>query len=413
MRTRVGGEAFVKVDLLDPSKYDGGHPWGELRWLRENDPVHWHEEHDGGPGFWAVTEYKNVKMVEIDHKRFTSSPVTTISDGGAVAPDDDHYHLIFTDPPRHTVHRKFLLPEFSPIAVRKLAGHIDEVVDDILDEVIERGGCDLVPDVAGKLASYVIADLLGLPRPLAVELYKATDVITSGKDLDDGEGLQARLKLFGCASEVYADRHASPREDMLTRLAHGVVDGCPVDSTQFAIDFLLLVVAGGDTTRNAVAGGVEQLFIHPDQWAQLADADDKVIDSAVEEFLRWTTPIPHLRRLATADTTINDQPIEKGQKVVVFYAAANRDPSMFKDPDTFDIMRSPNAHIAFGAGPHFCLGSHLARLEMRAMLKGLVRRLPDLQPAGPSTWLDGSTEVGMVGPKSLPVRFTPGPKARP
>jgi cytochrome P450 len=321
--------------------------------------------------------------------------------------DEDHYHLIFTDPPHHTLHRQFLTPELAPISVRNLTDHMEVVVDDILDEVVERGECDFVPDVAGKLASYVTADFLGLPRPLVVELYKASDTIATAPTLQSGDGLAARTMMFTTAQEIYADRRARPRPDMLTRMAHGEVDGRAVDEAQFAIDFLLLVVAGGDTTRNVVAGGMEQLFSHPAQWASLLEDDPKVIASAVEEMLRWTTPIVHQRRLATKQTEINDQAIEKGQKVVAFFGAANRDPDVFTDPERFDIFRSPNAHVAFGFGPHFCLGSHLARLEMKAMFHGIVRRLPDLEQTGPAAWLNPNEAAvpQLIGPKTLPVRF--------
>jgi cytochrome P450 len=397
----------VEIDLLEPANFASGQPWDQYEWLQRNSPVYWHEERGGGPGFWAVTTYRDVKAVETDYRTYSSEPVTTISGEGAVA-DDDHYHLIFTDPPHHTLHRQFLSPEFGPHIVRRLTSAVDGVVSDIVDECIDLGECDFVSDIAGKLASYVTADFLGLPRPVVVGLYKASDVIATAPSLSQGPGLEARQAMFQIAMEAYGQRVADPRSDMLTRMAFGEVDGRPMDSMQFCIDFLLLVVAGGDTTRNVVSGGMDQLFAHPDQWDLMKKGDENTLASAVEEMLRWTTPIVHQRRLATTGAEIHGQPIEAGQKVVVFFGAANRDPEVFADPQEFDILRSPNAHLAFGAGPHFCLGSHLARLEMRALFKLLVARLPNLRPIGATTWLHEEANVvpQLVGPKSMPVAFT-------
>ena len=200
---------------------------------------------------------------------------------------------------------------------------------------------------------------------------------------------------------------------MLTRIARGEIDGCPVDEIQFGVDFLLLVVAGGDTTRNVVAGGSAALFDHPDQRALLA-ADEYRLSDGVEEMLRWVTPIVYQRRLTTVDTKVGDQQIPAGTKVVSFYGAANRDPEAFADPDRFDVRRSPNPHVAFGFGPHFCLGSHLARLELNAMFRAMLARMPDLEPTGPTVWLRSDAPIAptVIGPKSIPVRFTPGPRLR-
>ena len=401
----------MKIDLLDPAAYDHGQPYDQLRWLQEHEPVHWHPE-PNGPGFWAVTRYRLVKQIESDWRTFSSEPVTTIPDENDVG-DDEHHHLIFSDPPHHTIHRKFLAPELSPVPVREMKERLDEVANDIVDEVIERGECNLVPDLAGKLASYVTADLLGLPRQEVVGLYEASERLNNAKSLKEGDGLAAMTEMFSHAQAVYADRRAQPRQDMLTRIARGEIDGCPVDEIQFGVDFLLLVVAGGDTTRNVVAGGSAALFDHPDQRALLA-ADESRLSNGVEEMLRWVTPIVYQRRLTTVDTKVGDQQIPAGTKVVSFYGAANRDPEAFADPDRFDVRRSPNPHVAFGFGPHFCLGSHLARLELNAMFRAMLARMPDLEPTGPTVWLRSDAPIAptVIGPKSIPVRFTPGPRLR-
>lgn len=400
----------MKIDLLDPAAYETGPPWEQLRWLQENAPIYWHLE-PNGPGFWVLTRYADVRALESDFKTFSSQPTTTIDDTRTLG-DDDHRMLIFEDPPNHTTHRRFMGMELAPGPVRQMRGHLQLVVNQILDEIIEQGECDLVSDIAGKLASYVMADLLGMPRPDAVDLYDASEIVNNAKSYQEGEGLEAVMRIQQHAEALWHDRRAHPRGDVLTRLATGEIDGCPRDETNFHLDFLHLVTAAGDTTRNVVAGGMEALFENPDQRAIMQAGDDSVVASGVEEMLRWVSPIVNQRRTATVDTQIAHQPIKAGQKVVGFYGIANRDPAQFKDPWCFDVLRSPNAHLAFGFGTHFCVGSHLARLELNAMFPTLLQRIPDLEPSAPTHWVrsDAPTAPSVVGPRSMPVRFTPGPR---
>jgi cytochrome P450 len=399
------------MDLLDPAAYGTGQPWEWLRWLQENEPVSWHHE-KGGPGYWVVTRYADVKTVEGDWKTFSSQPTSTISDDRVLG-DENHRMLIFEDPPNHTTHRQFMGVELAPVAVRRLRAHVESIADEILDEVIERGECDLVWDIAGLLASYVMADLLGMSREDAVDLYAASEIVNNAASYEDGEGLEAVLRLQEHSHNAWVDRRANRRDDVVTRLATGEVRGCPIDEMQFGLDFLHLVTAAGDTTRNVVAGGMEALFENPDQRKIMAEGDDAVIASGVEEMLRWVSPIVNQRRTATADTEVGGQAILKGQKIASFYGIANRDRAQFPDPWKFQVLRSPNAHLAFGFGTHFCVGSHLARLELNAMFRTLLRRIPDLEPAGPVRWdrPDAPIAPSVVGPKAMPVRFTPGPRS--
>jgi cytochrome P450 len=285
------------------------------------------------------------------------------------------------------------------------------VVDDVLDAVIERGECDLVTDVAGKLASYVTADLMGLPREDAVEMYELADLIINSDSPNSGPGQEATVKLGEYSQKTLEDRRGCPREDMLTRMAHADVEGWPADAHQFALDFLLIFNAAGDTTRNVVSGGMDAMFSHRDQWERLT-RDPGLVPGAVEEMLRWVTPIVYQRRTVQAGTEIAGQPIAAGQKIASFFGAANRDPAVFEDPLRFDIRRASNNHMAFGFGPHFCLGSHLARLELRLMFAALAERLPDIEPTQPTRWVrtDFNATVApiVVGPQTMPVRFTPG-----
>jgi cytochrome P450 len=403
----------MEINLLDPSGYRNGQPFDQLRWLQENDPVHWHPEPNGGTGFWALTRYRDVKAVHGNPDVFSNSPSVVISDDYTFA-DGLHDNMMFTDPPRHTQRRRFLGQELFPQSVKKMAGRVQAVVDSVIDGVIERGECDLVTDIAGKLASYVTADLLGMPRSDAVEMYELADVSINADSPNSGAGLEANMKLFAYSQATWEDRRTCPRDDMLTRIAHADVEGWPADVQQFALDFLLVFNAAGDTTRNVVSGGMDAMFANRDQWEQVT-RDPSLVASAVEEMLRWVTPIVYQRRTVQADIEIAGQPVRAGQKVASFLGAANRDPAVFDRPLEFDVRRTPNNHVAFGFGPHFCLGSHLARLELRLMLAALAQRLPDIEPTAPTNWVreDSKATVApiVIGPQSMPVRFTPGPRA--
>lgn len=397
----------MDIDLLDPAAFRTGQPYDQYRWLRENDPVHWHEN-PGGRGFWVLTRHADIKAVEVDSELFSSEPNTVISDDNVVG-DETHKHLIFSDPPHHTAHRKFLTPELGLHQVRRGQEQMDELVALIVDEVIERGSCDLVEDIAGHLASFVIADLLGLPREESLALFHAADVLTQGASTLEGEGAQAMETMYRHAGEAWK-RFSGPETDgALSRIAHGEIAGVPVDEFQFSIDFQLLVSAGSDTSRNVVSTGMLRLFENPDQHQKLV-ADPSLVPKAVEEILRWDPPIVFQARTATRDTELHGRKIAKGQKVVSYYGAGNRDPEVFENPEVFDISRSSNPHLAFGAGRHFCLGSHLARQELVSMFTELVTRMPDLRPAGEARWHELPVVPSVMGPASIPVEFTPGPR---
>lgn len=214
-------------DLLDPTMYRDGVPYERLRWLRENDPVHWHEEPDGGPGFWALTRHRDVRAVESDSTTFSSEPSTVIVDSVSMSDTGPAKHLLMSDPPHHTAHRRTLREEFNPIPVRNMHDRLEHLVDDIIDDVIERGECDVVADLGGKLASYVTADLLGLHRAEAVELCEAADVLTRGGSKESGPGLIATQTMFRHAAGAWEERRTSPGDDMLSRLAVADIMGVP------------------------------------------------------------------------------------------------------------------------------------------------------------------------------------------
>lgn len=403
---------YAEPDLLDPGVYHHGVPYEHFRWLRENDPVHWNPEPDGGPGFWSLTRYRDIKLVEADSGMFSSEPSTVIVDSMSMGDTGTAKHLIMSDPPHHTAHRKVLGVELQPMPVRSMRDTLQAVVDEVVDDVIESGECDVVADLGQKLAAYVTADLLGIPRSEAIELCDAAEVITRGGSREEGPGLWALETMFQHAAGAWQERNENLHDDMLGRLASAEIMSIPMNQVQFSMDFLLLVAAGSDTTRNVVGAGMVAFFENPDQQRLLAGNPD-LMPGAVEEILRWSTPIIYQRRTAMADTRIGDRDIAKGQKVVSWYAAANRDPEVFKDPDTFDITRSPNPHIAFGAGRHFCLGSHLARLELSLMFEAILKRMPDIRPAGTWQYRQAPIAPSVLGPATVPAAFTPAPKIGP
>ncbi|HET6794698.1 MAG TPA: cytochrome P450 [Acidimicrobiales bacterium] len=396
------------IDLLSPESFAHGHPHQQYAWLRENDPVHHHPEPDG-PGFWAVTRFRDVKTVSQHPDLFSSSPTIMIPDASGMELGD-HSMMLTMDPPRHTGYRRLVGGDFVPRAVRAMRPRMAELAASIVDGVVEKGECDLVEDVAGLMPSYVIADMLGIPQQDGVALYRLTETIHAAPgSVPDGAGFGAVMEMFNYARSVWEEKRARPADDLSTRLIHGEVDGRPLDEIDFNLFFLLLVDAGGDTTRNLLAGGMVALFEHPDQRDRLRADLDGLLAPTIEELLRWVSPVIYMRRRATRDTTLGGRDIAEGDKVVMYYGSANRDPEAFDDPDRLDIGRRPNNHVAFGAGgPHFCMGAHLGRLEVEALLREVLTRLPDLHPTGEAEWLASNF---ISGPSHLPVAFTPGPRS--
>jgi cytochrome P450 len=393
------------IDLLSPASFAAGQPHEQFRWLRDHAPVHRHPEPDG-PGFWAVTRYDDVRDVGRDPDNFSSVP-------GIMIPDlmgldfGEHQMMIMSDPPRHTRLRRIINSQFTPRAAERLRERIDELASQIIDAVIERGECDAVSDIAGEMPSYVIAELLGIPLDDGRRLYHLTETIHAAPEsVPEGAGLGAVIEMFNYAHQVAEDKRAQPSDDLASRILAAEVDGERLDDVDFNLFFLLLIDAGGDTTRNLVGGGLLALFDHPDERRRLQDDLDGMLPSAVDEMLRWVSPVIYMRRTATQSCEVAGRPIAEGDKIVMYYGSANRDERAFAEPDRFDVGRTPNEHIAFGGGgPHFCLGSHIARVEIQAMLRELLTRMPDVAPAGPAEWLASNF---ISGPKHLPVRFTPG-----
>ncbi len=395
------------IDLVSADTFRSGHPWEAYRWLRENDPVHRHTLHGGAP-FWALTKYDDIRAVSRQPKVFSSAA------GGVMVAEPDEAGLsiqrlmmLNMDPPQHDRFKLLVSRGFTPKNAPLLGPRIEELAAEIIDDIIEAGSCDLVSDIAGRLPSGLIAELMGMPREDGERLYQLTEIMHTHDDSPEfhQKQMMAIGEMLGYAQTVADRKRADPGDDIATLLVNAEVDGEGLTDSEFQWFFLLLVNAGGDTTRNLLAAGIQLLFEHPDQWARLVADVDGLAPTAVEEMLRYTTPVAHFQRTVLEDTEIRGQRIAAGERVVMFYGSANRDEDMFTDPDTFDVGRSPNPHVAFGAGgPHLCLGMHVARIEAIAMLRQIVMRLPDLAPDGPAERLHSSFIAGL---QNMPVRFTP------
>lgn len=399
----------MKIDLLSPETFAAGQPHDQYQWLREHSPVHWHEE-PAGRGYWAVTRYEDVWTVDRDFQAFSSEPTIMIPDAGPEASGafGPYKMMLMMDPPDHTAFRKLIRSEFTLPSAKLREERIKALARQIVDAVIEKGECDFVHDVAGEMPSFVIAELMGLPLDDGRELYKLTEIIhTAPEALPPGSGGQAVAKMFEYGSKVIAEKRARPSDDLASKLLACEVDGRKLDDMEFLLFFLLLVDAGGDTTRNLLSGGLLALMEHPDQFAWLKADLDARLPAAREELLRWTSPVIYMRRTAKHDVELGGARIREGDKVVMYFGAANRDPAKFDRPEVLDLARAPNDHIAFGTGPHGCLGQHIARIEIDAMLVEVLSRMDRFELPSAPEWLPSNF---ISGPKAMPLKFRPGPR---
>ena len=393
------------TSLLDLASYADGPPHALFRRLRAEDPVHWQAEPDG-PGFWGVTKYADVVQVSRDPTTFSSfAGGTMIADAPPPQLAILRLMMLNMDPPQHTKLRMLINKGFTPSAVARLHARIEGLARSIVDAVVPRGACDFVADVAGELPSYVIAELVGIPLDDGRQLYRLTERMhTTAQTHTDHADIEAAIvEMMSYSHALREAKRARPGGDIASALLAADVDGERLSDVEFDMFFMLLINAGGDTTRNLVAGGMLALIEHPGEWALLR-ADPGLLPCAIEEMLRWVTPVVHFRRTATRDTELRDRRIAAGDKVVVFYSSANRDEDVFAAPDRFDVARTPNEHVAFGGGgAHFCLGANLARLEIRALFEQVLTRLPTLRLAGPVERLRSNF---INGPRRMPVEFT-------
>ncbi len=373
----------------------GTNPHDDLTWMRANAPLYW----DGQ--VWGVSRYADVKAVSKDPDTFSNAQ--------GIRPDSGPMPMMIDmDDPAHFQRRKLVNRGFTPKRVRDREAEIRAVCDQIIDRVAERGECDFVWDIAAPLPLIMIGNDLGVAPEDRQQLLEWSDAMLCALT-GDPEHVARAAGAFGgysdYATKVIADRKSSPRDDLMSVLCHAEVDGDQLDHQELIFESLLILIGGDETTRHVISGGGWQVLHHRDQWEQMV-ADPSLVTGAVEEMLRWVTPIKNMARAATVDTELGGQHIEAGQKLLLLYPSANRDEAVFEDPFRFDIHRSPNDHVAFGFGTHFCLGNSLARLELRVMFEQLLTRLPDLELVEAEEPSYRAANF-VSGYESMPVRFTP------
>jgi cholest-4-en-3-one 26-monooxygenase len=316
--------------------------------------------------------------------------------------------MLNMDPPQHTRQRAFVNRGFTPRIIGRLEDHITQICQDLIDDVRGRGAADFVTDIAAPLPLQVICELVGAPPEDRDRIYQLSNHLVGADDPEfqspTGQRLQhaAALEIYAYAGQLAERRRARPEDDIVTRLLQPNEAGEVLTDDEFDLFFLLLTVAGNETTRNAASGGMLAFFEHAEQWQRLID-EPSLIPAAAEEIVRWVSPVNMFRRTATCDTELGGRRIVEGDKVVVFYASANRDEAVFTRPEEFDAGRNPNPHVGFGGGgPHFCLGKHLAVLELRVLLRALTERMPDIKLDGQASRLRSNLINGI---KHMPVRF--------
>ena len=389
------------IDLLDGRLYSG--KLGDVRetyaWMRANEPIYFDEAN----GVWGFASYDAVRQASIDK--------TTFSNAGGIRPDMGPLPMMIDmDDPEHFKRRKLVSSGFTPRRVRDQADGLGAVCDSLIDDVCERGECDFVRDLALPLPMAVIGDMLGVDPADHDQLLKWSD------DMISAQGGNITVEMMIAANDAFEaynshaasvieQRRSNPTDDLMSLLVHAEVDGDRLSDDEILQESLLILVGGDETSRHVLSGGMEQLLLHPDQRQRLAD-DPTLMPTAVEEMLRWVTPIKNMCRTMTTDLEFHGAQLKAGQKAMLLYESANFDETKFDHPELFDIGRTPNDHLAFGIGSHFCLGNSLARIEMITMFDRLLARLPDMElatneplPRRPANFI--------LGLESMPVRFTP------
>jgi len=408
MTTTLPAEADL-ADLTQHDSFVDRVPYETFAYWRAHDPVHWTEETDG-PGFWSLTKYDDIVRVNRDAETFSSERAGVFMFEVEEEVLASMRLLMLTmDPPKHTRYRLLVSRAFTPRHIRDLDEFIARSTRRIVDEVIERGEADFVVDLAAELPLQVIAEIIGVPQEDRHLVFDWSNRMIGSEDpeyaVSPDDAGNAQMELYAYCDALCADRREHPRDDILTSLINAEIEGDRLSDLELNTFFMLLSVAGNETTRNLIAHGMYHLFQNPDAHQRLL-ADRSLLDSAVEEMLRVGSPVLHFRRTATCDTEIGGKPIKENDKVVMWYVSGNRDEDVFDAPEEFRIDRSPNEHIAFGGrGPHYCLGANLARSEIRHLFSEVLDRMPDIRLAGPPERLR-SNFIG--GIKHMPVTFTPG-----
>ncbi|MGV2981473.1 cytochrome P450 [Camelimonas sp. ID_303_24] len=411
---------MTDIDLGDFALYANGIPYDLFARYRRETPVRWVAEpargnFAGGPGFWAVFRHVDIQTVSRHPEIFSSNlGGTTLRDLRPRDLDVVRNMMLNMDPPHHTRMRKIVSRAFTPQVVNQLRDSIADHAREVVDAIVERGSVDFLEEVAAEMPLLVLADIFGFPSGDRQMLHRWTDTMIAYDDPDAGPAEAAAIiatvkEMFAYASARTAERRASPTGDVWSLIANAELDGEQLSQGQLDRFFQLLVIAGNETTRSLISGGMQLLSQHPDQRRLLLD-DMSLLPGAIEEMLRFAPPVIQFRRTAAVDTELAGQKIARGDKVVVFYASANRDETVFSNPDVFDIRRGPNPHLSFGDGTHFCLGANLARMEARVIFTELLTRLPDLEIVGEPERMRSNFVANF---KHMRAKFTPGRRLGP
>ncbi len=400
-----------QIDLTNPDNFLEGTPHHWFRELRAKAPVYWHPE-ERGPGFWCITKHADLKHVSRNPELFSSERGGTQmrdpepEERAAFEQQRSFPIMLMMDPPRHVKFRRIVQRGFTPRMIQELEPHIRDLARGIIDRVAGRGECEFVQEVAAELPLQVICEMMGVPEESRKEIFEITNRMIGFDDPELGKrdreaGQQAMAQMFGHAMQVANLYRENPTDNLSSVLLHAEVEGEKLDEVEYSAFFLLLCVAGNETTRTVTTNGMKLLIDHPDQLQMLVE-DPAKIPLAVEEILRYDPAVHHFRRTATRDTEIRGQKISEGDKLVIWYPSANRDEEIFDDSDRFDILRDPNEHLAFGIGEHFCLGANLARLELNVIFEEIIARLRTPELVAPPRRLRSNFINGV---KEMRVRY--------
>jgi cytochrome P450 len=399
------------IDLANPDTYRGGQPREVFKYLRNEEPIYWHEDPAQGVGFWAVTRQTDIDFISKHPELFSSAERTCLPR----EPDDEQLALMQTqiinmDPPRHMIYRRLVRSAFTPRKVDSYAERFHKVARDTVEKAIEGGHCEFVEDIAAQLPLIAICELMGVPHERRQRLFELTNIMLGMDDPEltttEDDARNAMIEMFMIGSEIAALHRENPQDDIVNILLNGTVEDEPLSEADFCNFFLMLIIAGNETTRTVTSQGMRLLMEHPEQYQKLVD-DPSLVTDAIEEVLRFSPALITFRRTAMDDVEVNGQLMRKGDKVQMFYGAAGADEALFKDSDVFDITRNRredvhNQHRAFGIGQHFCLGSHLARLELKVIFEEIVRHIRNPRLDGEINWLRSNFINGI---KKMPITF--------
>lgn len=418
---RATEEVTLQLEDIDFTKlatFGGDMPDHWFTFLRREAPVWFHPPVEGagelgGEGFWVLSRHADIFAANRDHRTF-SAETGPGRDGGGIMLRDVNVaigqNMIMTDPPRQQRLRQLVNQGFSPRGVRRLEEVCRDLARELFDRVVDRGECEFVSEVAAEVPLQIIAEILGVPPADRREVFTWTNQALDD-NLSEHDRLRAITEMYGYAIRLAGERRARPTDDVFSRLALAELaedDGTThrLNDLEVAHFFQLIATGGSETTRNAISGGLLAFLAHPEQ-LELLRRDRSLLSDAVEEILRWTSPVNYFRRTATRDVEVRGTTIRAGDKVSLWYCSANRDEDVFADPFRFDVRRSPNHHFAFGAGgAHYCLGANLAKMEIEVVYDELLRRITDIEVAGPITRFCPAWYLNVFGGyQSLPIRF--------